>query len=435
MPHSPHLASTPRIYRLNLPPLPLIWLRLLLIRPLNAGLAEWLNARRLVDKQPADSLQTVIRAGLMAVTLAATGCGDTAHNDAPMPPPNVKAAKAIAQEVREWDEFTGRVAAVNTVEVRARVSGFLEKQHFSAGSTVKRGDLLFVIDQKPFKAQLNFAKAELERAKVKLDLAKTDMKRAENLSRANAISREEYDTRRETLRETSAAVASAEANVYTAQLNLDYSEIRAPIAGRISREMVTVGNLVNAGGDAAVLATIVAIDPVYVYVDADEQSVLKYRRNRLGSTAAADLTGIAVQLALADEPDYPHDGRLDYIAPQENPNTGTISLRGVFANPDGLLSPGLFARMRVQGSQPYQALLLPERAIAADQAQNFVWVVKPDNQLEYRTVTLGARVGPFRAVTSGLNAEDWVVIEGGQKLKAGLSVKPERIELNAQGAP
>jgi len=411
MPHSPHPASTPLIYRLN-PPL-----------------------LRLVDKQRASVIPAIIRAGLITVTLAATGCGDAVNNDAPMPPPGVKAAKAIAQEVSEWDEFTGRVAAVNTVEVRARVSGFLEKQNFTAGSTVKRGDLLFVIDQKPFKAQLNFAKAELERAKVKADLAKTDMKRAENLSRANAISREEYDTRRETLREAGAAVASAEANVYTAQLNLDYSEIRAPIAGRISREMVTVGNLVNAGGDAAVLATIVATDPVYVYVDADEQSVLKYRRKRLGSADAGDLTGIPVQLALADEADFPHAGRLDYVAPQENPNTGTISLRGVFANPDGLLSPGLFARMRVQGSRPYPALLLPERAIAADQAQNFVWVVKPDNQLEYRTVTLGARVGPLRAVTSGLNVDDWVVVEGGQKLKAGLSVDPERIELSAQGAP
>ena len=356
---------------------------------------------------------------------------------APQPPrqeASVKIAQPLQQEVIEWDEYTGRIQAIESVDVRARVGGYLEKVNFKAGDKVNKGDLLFVIDPKPFKAQLNYANAELERAKTKHELAKNDLARAENLFKAKAISIEEFDARQKGLRETAAAVKSAEANVYTAKLNLDYSDIRAPIGGRIGRELVTVGNLIKDGGEGTLLTQIVSTDPVYVYVDADEKSLLKYRRRaRQQAQGSADLKGTVVQLAVSDESDFPHQGLLDYTAPQANAATGTVTLRGVFANPEELLSPGFFARMRVRGSDPYKAVLLPDRAIGSDQAQRFVWVVKPDNQLEYRQITPGVLIGQMRVIRDGVKADDWVVVEGAQKLGPGISVKPERIALDAQG--
>jgi multidrug efflux system membrane fusion protein len=371
--------------------------------------------------------------GLLAfVALAAmAGCGDqngTEAQTAQGQAPNVKIAQPLAQDVTEWDEYTGRIEAVSSVDVRARVSGYLEKVNFKAGEKVKKGDLLFLIDPKPFSAQLNYAEAELERARAKRELAKNDLERAERLFRAKAISEEEHDARSKGLREAVAAVQSAEANVYTARLNLDYTKVRAPIDGRIGRELITEGNLVNGGGaDATRLTFIVSTDPVYVYVDADERSVLKYRR--LGQHIGAGQT--PVRLAVADEDDFPHQGTLDYISPREDTATGTVTLRGVFPNTDDLLSPGFFARMRVRGSTPYPAILLPDRAIATDQAQRFVWIVNQDNQVEYRPVTLGAHIGQSRVIKEGVKPEEWVVIEGLQKLRPGIKVNPERLSLAA----
>jgi len=369
--------------------------------------------------------------GLLAIIMLLTvlGCGtqsDSGATPAQPPPPSVKIAQPLAQDVTEWDEYTGRIEAVSSVDVRARVSGYLEKVNFKAGAMVKKGDLLFLIDPKPFTAQLNYAEAELERAKAKQELAKNDLVRAESLLRGKAISEEEYDARSKGLREAAATVNSAEANVYTARLNLDFTRIRAPIDGQIGRELITEGNLVSGGGgDATLLTFIVSTNPVYVYVDADERSVLKYRRqsNDIGAGQTP------AQLAVADEADFPHQGTLDYIAPREDAATGTVTLRGVFANPDGLLSPGFFARMRVRGSAPYPALLLPDRAIATDQAQRFMWVVNNENQAEYRKVVLGAPIGQSRVIKEGLKAGEWVVIEGLQKLKPGVKVNPERISL------
>ncbi len=369
----------------------------------------------------------------IAIQLGMSGCGESASTPAAPPPVNVKIAQALSKETTEWDEYTGRVEAVNAVDIRARVGGYLDKVNFVAGAKVKKGDLLFQIDPKPLKAQLNYAVAELERAKTKHELAKNDLSRAENLFKAKAISAEEYDMRNKGLREAAAAVESAEANVNTAKLNLEYTEIRAPIAGRVGRELITAGNLVSA--DTTLLTNIVSTDPVYVYVDADEQSVLKYRRHaQQHGKGSADLKGTPVELAVADESGFPHQGQLDYIAPREDTATGTLSLRGVFANPDELLSPGFFARLRVQASASYPAMLLPDRAIATDQAQRFVWIINQDNQAEYRQVTPGSRIGDMRVIRSGLQAGDWVVVEGLQKLKPGAKVNPERISLADQGA-
>ncbi|MDO9425093.1 MAG: efflux RND transporter periplasmic adaptor subunit [Methylobacter sp.] len=379
------------------------------------------------------------RIGLLAAVTLMTMIGCENHDDSASkqrPLPNVKIAQALSQEVIEWDEYTGRIEAVNSVEVRARVSGYLEKVNFKAGDRVSKGDLLFQIDPEPFTAQLNYAVAELERAKSRYELAKNDLARAERLFRAKAISEEEHDARSKGLRETLAAVQSAEANVYTARLNLEYTQVRSPINGRIGRELITVGNLVNGGGaDATLLTFIVSTDPVYVYADADERSVLKYRRQakeRGRGSLGEERT--PVELAVADELGFPHQGRLDYISPREDAATGTLSLRGVFANPDELLSPGFFARMRIRASVPYPAILLPDRAIGTDQAQRFVWVANQENQVEYRKVALGAHIGQSRVITEGLKPEEWVVIEGIQKLKPGIKVNPERIPLAVQEA-
>ena len=373
--------------------------------------------------------------GLLAlVALMIIGCGnpvDPGAKPAQPPAPGVKIARPLAQDVTEWDEYTGRIEAVSSVDVRARVSGYLEKVNFKAGAKVKKGDLLFLIDPKPFSAQLQYAEAELERAKAKRELAKNDLERAERLFSGKAISEEEHDARSKGSREAVAAVQSAEANVYTARLNLEFTKIRAPIDGRIGRELITEGNLVGGGGaDATRLTFIVSIDPVYVYVDADERSALKYRRqSRQDGGNTTDAGQTPVQLAVADETDFPHQGRLNYISPREDTATGTVTLRGEFANPDGLLSPGFFARMRVRGSAPYPAILLPDRAISTDQAQRFVWVVNQDNQVEYRQVFLGAHIGQLQVITQGLKQDEWVVIDGLQKIRPGLKVNPERIAL------
>ncbi|MDO9169557.1 MAG: efflux RND transporter periplasmic adaptor subunit [Methylobacter sp.] len=379
------------------------------------------------------------RNGLLAtvILMVMVGCGNP--DDSGSQPrqgqlPKVKIAQALSQDVTEWDEYTGRIEAVNSVDVRARVSGYLDKVNFKAGDRVNQDDLLFQIDPKPFTAQLNYAEAELQRAKSKHELAKNDLSRAERLFRVKAISEEEHDARSKGLQETGAAVQSAKASVYTARLNLEFTQVRSPISGRIGRELITAGNLVNGGGgDATLLTFIVSTDPVYVYVDADERSVLKYRRQakKSGQGNLGD-EQTPVELAVADEPSFPHQGHLDYISPRADTATGTLSLRGVFANPDELLSPGFFARLRVRASAPYRAILLPDRAIGTDLAQRFIWVVNQENQVEYRKVVLGAHIGESRVIIEGLTSEEWAVIEGIQKLKPGIKVNPERISLSGQ---
>ncbi|WP_246246900.1 efflux RND transporter periplasmic adaptor subunit [Candidatus Methylobacter favarea] len=376
-----------------------------------------------------------VRQGLVAALTVAViyGCGnkpDSAKPELQNQAIAVTVAQPLSQEVTDWDEYTGRIEAVNSVDVRARVGGYLEKVNFKAGDRVKKGDLLFIIDPKPFQAQLSRAEAELKQAKAKQELAKNDLDRAEHLYRAKAISGEEYDARSKGVRESAGAVESAKANVYAARINLDFTYIRSPIDGMIGRELITAGNLVNGGGaDPSLLTFIVSTDPVYVYVEADERSVLKYRR--LAQEHGHDIADKAppVQLALADESGFPHAGSLDYIAPREDVATGTLTLRGVFANPDGLLSPGFFARMRVQGRPAYPALLLPDHAIGSDQARRFVWVVSQENKVDYRNVVLGSLIGDMRVITEGVEPGEWVVIEGLQKLRPAMKVNPKRISL------
>lgn len=354
---------------------------------------------------------------------ACNNASNSAASNPSLPPPNVKVAQAISKEMTQWDEYTGRIEAVNEVQLRARVSGYIEKVQFAAGEKVKKGDLLFLIDNKPYKSQLNYANAEQEKAKVKYELAKNDLARAEKLVAEKAISVEEFDMRSHAVREALATLQSTQASVYAAQLNVSYCEIRAPISGRISREMLTEGNLVNIA-DNTVLATIVSLNPVYVYVDADESAILNYRKE-----THHELNGTPVSLALNGDTKTAFQGHIDYVAPKEDTKTGTIALRGVFDNPDELLRPGFFARMRVQSQAPYQALLLPDKAIGTDQSQHFVWVVKENNQVEYRKVTLGMRDNNLRVIREGVNAQEWIVIDGVQKLRPNTQVNAEHIDV------
>ncbi|HWN30723.1 MAG TPA: efflux RND transporter periplasmic adaptor subunit, partial [Burkholderiales bacterium] len=329
-----------------------------------------------------------IAACFVVAILAACDSSSKAKPAGP-PAPVVTVSQPIAKEVVEWDEYTGRLEAVETVECRARVSGYISQVNFKDGVKVKKGDLLYVIDPRPYVAERDRSAAEVERVGAQLELAKNDLARAERLLKSRAISEEEYDTRSKGVRQAEAALRSAEAALQAAKLNVEFTQVRAPIDGRISRTLKTLGNLVNGGnsGEATLLTTIVSIDPIYVYVDADEQSVLKYRRlSREGLRDSARYGPIPMELALADEKNFPHKGFTDFVEPRLDPTTGTIRVRGVFSNDGDLLSPGFFVRVRVHGSGTYPALLVSDAAIGADQEKKFVLVVNSGNMVEYREV-------------------------------------------------
>jgi multidrug efflux system membrane fusion protein len=376
----------------------------------------------------------------LPLLLMLASCDMSGPKQEPPPPLPVKMAQAVQREVVEWEEYPGRIEAVESVDVRARVDGYLEKVNFKAGDRVKKGDLLFLIDPRPFKALLNHAQAELDQAKARLELAKNNLVRAERMYKAKAISEEEYDARSKGLTEAAGAVQSAEASVYSARLNLEFTEVRSPITGKVGRELITAGNLVKGGGaDATLLTFIVSTDPVYVYVDVDERSALKYRRlaeqGCIARPADTPQGCMPAEMALVDEQGFPHRGYIEYESPRLTASTGTLTLRSIFPNPDGLLSPGLFARLRVPGSAPFQAVLLPDRAVATDLAQKFVWVVGGDDTVERRPVVLGPLIDGLRVIAEGLKPEEWIVVEGVHKLKPGLPVKPERTTVNEVGRP
>jgi multidrug efflux system membrane fusion protein len=348
------------------------------------------------------------------------------------PPVPVKTTLPQTRQVLDWDEYTGHVEAMETVEIRARVSGYLEQVGFEDGAKIRKGDLLFVIDQRGYLTELKRAEAELQRTRTKLELAENDLKRAERLKQSKAISDEEYDSRSKGLAESTATLHSAETAVEMAKLNLDFTQVRSPIDGRIGRELITVGNLVNA--DQTLLTTIVSTDPMYVYVDADERSILKYRRLTAGGLRGQNgKANIVAQLGLIDETGYPHTGYIDYVDPRMDAATGTLRVRAVFPNPKELLSPGLFARIRIHGGSPHPALLIPGRAVVTDQDQNYVWVAKADGSVDYRKVRLGKLFGTFRTVEQGLGKNDAVVVDGIAKLRPGARVKPEPITVPFDG--
>jgi len=371
-------------------------------------------------------------AGLAALGLLLGACHKSTPPP-PRPPPSVTANQPAQREVVEWDEYPGRLEAVDMVEVRARVSGYLQSVHFKEGAEVKTGDLLFVIDPRPYQAELDRTDAELKQAQTRLELAINDLARAERLLKSKAISEEEADSRSKAKREVEAAVQSARASVEMAKLNLEYTHITAPIGGRISRKMVTEGNLINAGqGQSTLLTTIVSLDPIYCYVYADEHSVLKYQQlAREGKRVSAREAQIPCELGLSNEQGFPHHGVVDFVDNRVDPNTGTMRARGVFPNQDRFLTPGFFARLRVTGSAKYQALLVPDQAIGTDQAQKFVYVINQKDEAEYRPVKLGPVVDGLRVLHDGIHAGEWVVVDGLMTVRPGAKVMARKVAIAA----
>jgi multidrug efflux system membrane fusion protein len=374
---------------------------------------------------------------LLAVAsgLLLTGCQKPASGgaEAAPPPPAVTVTQPISKEVTEWDEYQGRIEPVASVEVRARVNGYLDSIHFTDGAEVKQGDLLFVIDPRPYQADLDRAQAELAEAQTRFELASNDMTRAQRLLKAKAISEEEADSRAKAEREAAAAIQSSAASVEMAKLNMEYTHVTAPISGRIGRKMMTVGNLVNANqGESSVLATIVSMDPIYCYFDADEGAILKYQKlAREGKEASLNGGKVPCEIELGNETGFPHKGLLDFVDNHVDSQTGTLEVRGLFENPDRILQPGFFARARVPGSSKYPALLIPDLAVGTDQSQKFVFVVDDKDTVQYVPVMLGPLIDGMRIVRSGLKSADWVVINGLMTIRPGVKVAATRTTADA----
>jgi RND family efflux transporter MFP subunit len=350
----------------------------------------------------------------------------------------VTANQPIQREIVEWDEYPGRLDAVDMIEVRARVSGYLQSVAFKDGAEVKKDDLLFVIDPRQYQADLDRAEADLKQAQTRLDLASSEFARAERLRKSNTISEEEADTRAKARREAEAGLQAAQASVNVAKLNLEFTQIKAPINGRIGRKLMTEGNLVNGSqGQSTLLTTIVSLDPVYSYFDAPEPAVLKYQTlSREGKRGNNSDGKVICELELANETGFPHKGVLDFVDNRVDPSTGTLRLRGVFSNPgpDRILQPGFFARVRVPGTGKYHGLLIPDRAIGTDQGQKFVYVVNDQDTVESRPVKLGPVIDGLRVVREGVQPNDWVVVNGLMTVRPGAKVKPTRAEAGAQPA-
>jgi len=361
---------------------------------------------------------------LVVATAALTSCS---RPQPPAPPtPRVTVGCPQVATVTNWDEYPGHLETVEMVELQPRVSGYIESIHFQDGAEVKAGDLLFVIDPKPYQADLERAQAERQRAETRSELARNDLKRAESLRGTRAISDEELDSRGKAAREAEAALASARAAESVALLNLDYTRIKAPISGQIGRRLLTVGNLVQGGGGmpATVLATLLTVDPIYCYFDANERAFLRYRSTgQAGNGLGQKDSSLPCELGLDSEDGYPHQGRVDFFDNHVDKHTGTIRMRGVFANPDRALVPGLFARVRVPAGPPVQALLIPDVAVSSDQGRKFVYVVNPQSVVEARPIKADRRHGTMWSVLGGLTKEDRIVINGLLMLQPGVKVQ------------
>src|SRR5262245_40823744 len=365
--------------------------------------------------------------GLVLVAHALASCSDSkpVAASAPPPPP-VTVARPLQKMITEWDEYTGRFVAVEQVEIRARVSGFIDAVYFNEGQLVKQGDILFVIDPRPYKLAVEQAQADLERAKAKLQIASLDVQRAAPLVRSQTLTEREFDTRRATERDAEGQVSAAEAALKQAELNLEWTDVRAPITGRISDRRVDLGNLITGGpSGATLLTTIVSIDPIHFVFDGSEADFLRYiRLSKAGSRPSSRDVQNPVAVKLADETEDMHDICMTLTNSVLNPRTGTTRVRAVSDNKDGLLTPGFFGRLRLFGGEN-NSLLIPDTAIASDQSRKIVFTVADDGTVGTKLVELGPIVDGLRVIRSGLTANDRIVIDGLQRARPGQKVKPE----------
>ncbi|HEX7335633.1 MAG TPA: efflux RND transporter periplasmic adaptor subunit [Gemmatimonadales bacterium] len=362
-----------------------------------------------------------------ALLLGGLTLGGTTKPPAEVPPLQAVTVAAVPErEITEWDEFTGRLEAVDQVEIRPRVSGYIRRVAFAEGAEVKKGEVLFEIDPRPYQAELARVEAELESARSAAALARSEKQRAGTLVDMQAISREEYDSRTSAEVQGEAQVRAAKAAVETARLNLEWTKVRSPIAGRVSNAQVTEGNLVEAGSSTgAVLTTVVSVDSMYLYFDSDEQTYLRYAGRARDSGGTNWRTArLPVYLGLANESGFPHQGRLDFVDNQVDPQTGTIRTRAVFSNRSRALTPGLFARVKLVGTEKKRVPLVRDAAIGTDQDRKFVLVVGPGDTLAYRPIVPGRLADGLRIVTSGLEPGERVVVNGLMRVRPGMKVTP-----------
>ena len=378
----------------------------------------------------------LLRVGFSFLAAAAAGaflsaCGKGGAN-LETPPAEVSAAQVVVKPVRQWDEFTGRIAATDAVELRPRVSGYIERIAFKEGDEVKAGDVLFVIDPRPYQAAYDSAAAQLDRARAAVELARAQEQRAEKLIAMQAISREDFDTRHAAVVQSEADMHVAEAALATAKLNLGFTEVRSPIAGRVGRAQLTVGNLAQA--DQSVLSSVVSQDPVYVYFQPDEQTYLRYAA--LARKGERVDSANPVRVGLANDTGFPYSGAVDFVNNQIDPATGTINLRAVLPNSDHVFTPGLYAHVQLEGSAEFKAMLVDDKAILTDQDRKYVYVVGPKNGALRKDVTLGGLADGLRIVQSGLEPNDRVIVAGLQKIFfPGAPVKATEVVMGAPPAP
>ncbi|WP_263145782.1 multidrug efflux RND transporter periplasmic adaptor subunit MexE [Pseudomonas sp. RIT-PI-AD] len=363
----------------------------------------------------------------LAAMLVLSACGKTPDNaQSALPPAKVSVAEVIQQPVNEWDEFSGRLEAPESVEIRPRVSGFIDKVAFSEGTLVKKGDLLFQIDPRPFEAEVKRLEAQLQQARANLTRTNSEANRGERLRQSNAISTELADARVSAAQKAQAALAATQAQLDVARLNLGFTRVTAPISGRVGRAEVTAGNLVNGG--ESLLTSLVSTDKVYAYFDADERVFLKYIEE--ARRAGTDARGASpVYLGLSNEEGTPHLGQLDFLDNQVNRQTGTIRGRAVFDNRDGQFTPGLYARIKLVGSATYDAVLIKDAAVGTDLGKKFVLVLGGDGKVGYRAIDLGPKLEGLRIVRSGLARGEKIVVNGLQRARPGMPVDAQDVPM------
>ena len=344
----------------------------------------------------------------------------------------VKVAQPIQQTITEWDEYTGRFEASERVEVRARVSGFIESVRFKAGQAVSKGDVLFIIDQRPFKIALNDANARLAQAQSELQIAQDNFKRVEPLKATGAVSLEEYDRRQQAVTSAKASIGVAKAAVDNAKLNLSFTRVKSPISGRIGRDLVNPGNLISGGSaNSTMLSTIVATSPIHFYFNGSEADLLKYSRlNQSGERGSSRNTSNPVFVKLIDEADYVHEGQMDFVDNEIDRSTGSIEGRAIFQNEDGLLEAGMFGKARLLGSAPHEVLMIPDEIIGANQNIRYVYKLGEGDAVTYQPIELGPlHTNGLRIVRSGLDASDQLIINNIQKIRPGAIIAPQASEI------